>query len=105
MSEMKSPKYDYELSRDPYLCKLLGQAIARRQEKERVVSDRDREWENRVPTISGARQLIREAFESDPEFKHTYTATVSLMIYDELGTGLAQRNKLAEEIIDRIFSP
>lgn len=53
--------------------------------------------------ISNARQIMREAFENDPEFKQTYVANIAQVIYDN---GVITRdgcNMQAEKILDRMF--
>ncbi len=52
-----------------------------------------------------ARKIMRDAFEKDPEFKHTYIANVAIIIYEHFGTEHDARGGIAEKIIDRIFAP
>lgn len=59
-------------------------------------------------TIKVARKTIWNAFKKDPDFKRSYIDNVAMMIYDRvLETGNLQpkevRDKLAEDIIDRVF--
>ena len=54
--------------------------------------------------IMKARKTIRDAFENDPEFKHTYIATVAVMLYDNVEMEHSSLEALAESILDTIFS-
>ncbi len=54
--------------------------------------------------IMAARKVIREAFESDPEFKHTYIATIAVILYDYYGTEHDAREAIAEKILDTLLS-
>ncbi len=53
--------------------------------------------------IADARRIMREAFERDRAFKKTYIANVAMVLYDEPGI-MDNRERVAEKILDRIFS-
>ncbi len=54
--------------------------------------------------IRAARKVMRKAFKKDPEFKHTYIASIAIVLYDHFGTEHDAREAIAEEILDTIFS-
>ncbi len=54
--------------------------------------------------IKAARKVIRDAFESDPEFKYTYIANVAVILSDNFETRYDITDQVAEQILDRIFS-
>ena len=54
--------------------------------------------------IAEARKVMREAFAADPEFRRTYVDNIAILMWDRLGTPHEERNALAEEILDKIFS-
>jgi len=53
--------------------------------------------------IAEARQIMREAFGEDPEFKKTYIANLAVMIREAVATGIFSCNVLAEALLDRVF--
>ncbi len=59
-------------------------------------------------SVAGARKIMREAFENDPEFKMTYIANIAVMLYEWFpvirhGLMRSSRNEAAEKILDRVF--
>jgi hypothetical protein len=75
--------------------------------------------------IKACRQIMREAFERDPDFKRAYIANIAMLIYDDQGrneeenisrravgldphyptgvTTIGGCNDMAERILDLIF--
>ena len=50
-----------------------------------------------------AREKMQKTFEEDPDFKHTYVSNIAMALQDQLGTSHEDSNKVAEEIMYRIF--
>jgi len=62
---------------------------------------------NEGPDIAGARKVMWDAFEADPEpggFKHGYISNIAMLLHDQYGiTDYETRNKAAEDILKLIF--
>ena len=58
--------------------------------------------------IKKAREVMRKAFEEDPDFKRTYIDNVAMYLYDNaFGMDMSHqptRDPIAEGIVDLIFS-
>jgi len=60
--------------------------------------------------IQKARKVFADAFDKDPDFRHTYMANIAMLLYDNLHERKYKpklkpedRNAVAEKIIDLIF--
>lgn len=53
--------------------------------------------------IAVARKTIRDAFAEDEEFKQSYIANLAMLLYDELGLEIEDRNRVSEKILKLIF--
>lgn len=77
--------------------------ITEKGEKKLRIEFKDNE-NGTVNEIQLARKTMREAFEKDAEFKHSYICNVAVIIYHHFGTKHDAKEAIAEKILDRIFS-
>ena len=55
-------------------------------------------------SIQEAREIIRQAFEDDPDFRRGYQDNIAMLLHDRHGiTEYDARNKAANDIIKLIF--
>ena len=55
--------------------------------------------------VRKSREIIWKAFMDDPEFHNSYVANIAVLLYDKFpGLGMERANKIAVEILARIFS-
>lgn len=61
-------------------------------------------WPTRNNPIKAARQVLRQAFIDDPDFKQSYVSNIAMLLHDSYGvTNYETRNAAAEDILNLIF--